>query len=162
MDSNNNNNVNKESVVSPLNISPSSSLSSSFSNSSRQSTSVSSSDKSSDSSSKQCKTACANEYPMKLEKIDEKNNENNPVKAVKTSKKFSFGFGKKLRNFLTSNSDKNRNLQTTGVNCEININTKIDKLTSFQNNFNLKGSNIEDIRVDLQNKLKYVLIFKNV
>ncbi len=59
-----------------------------------------------------------------------------------------------------SNSDKHRNLQTTGVNCEISINTKIDKLTSFQNDFNLKGSNIEEIRVDLQNKLKYVLILK--
>ena len=141
-------------TISPcLNISPSSSLSSSsFSNSSRQSASFtstsSSTDKSSDTSFKNLKMNSNEINSKKLEKIEETlsgNNNKAPLKPTKT-KKFSFGFGKKLRNFLSS--DKNR--KSTNVLKIENVEKKVVNL----NEIKLRTKNIEEIRLNLQNKLK--------
>jgi hypothetical protein len=140
-------------TISPcLNISPSSSLSSSsFSNSSRQSASFTSTstDKSSDSSFKNLKITSNDCNSKKLEKIEETSSSNKShVKIVKT-KKFSFGFGKKLRNFLSS--DKNRSNKS---NTNVSKVETIDKKVINLNELKIKTKNIEEIRLNLQNKLK--------
>jgi hypothetical protein len=140
-------------TISPcLNISPSSSLSSSsFSNSSRQSASFTSTstDKSSDSSFKNLKITSNDCNSKKLEKIEETSSSNKSHVKTKT-KKFSFGFGKKLRNFLSSDKNRSNKLNTNVPKVE----TFVDKKVINLNELKMKTKNIEEIRLNLQNKLK--------
>ena len=152
--SSNTNTNHKEVPISPLNISPSSSLSSSSfstSTSSRQSVSfTSSTDKSSDCS---FKISRVENSSKKLEKIDESSLNANKTPSKAKTKKFSFGFGKKLRKFLSSDKSRTSNKASNSVlNVETNDRkTAINCLSELKQ---VRTNNIEEMRKGLQNKLR--------
>lgn len=88
--------------------------------------------------------------------FQKKTNKPNKKSTHNPFSNFSFNFGKKLRNLLTSNSngDSNSNRRlAANIDCQLNVNTVVNEQLKA-NEVKTKFSNLTDIRLDLENKLK--------